>query len=811
MTFGIAEKTVGPQTPIHSRTNYEIRRIAVLGAGVMGARIAGQVANAGFPVLLLDLPSEGDRNRLAADAVQALGKTKPAALVSGSAASLIGIGNFEDDLAKLKECDWVIEAVAESMEIKRSLLGKIAPYLRQDTILTTNTSGLPVALIAQDFPGDLRRRWFGAHFFNPPRYMRLLEIISTPGTDPEAVASVSRFAEIHLGKTIVPAKDSPNFIANRLGTFVMLNALRVMQQMGLNVEETDALTGSPLGWPKTGIFRLSDMVGIDVLASVARNFAANIRDERPDVQLPHAIEELLNRKWLGDKTGQGFYKKQDSGDGRLALDLATLEYHPVQKPKFPELEAAKNIESLPERIRALLANDPEKGKAAAFYWKLLPELWIYAANRIGEVSDKVADIDRAMRAGFNWALGPFEMWDAAGVEKTVARMRERGQGVPRAVERLLASGGTSWYRNGGAEYFRLDSESYVPVEREPGVVTLSGAKRAHGVVSGNPGASLIDLGDGIACIEFHSKMNTLGQDIVAFINSVLVPGSDAAKAFQGFVIANDAANFSVGANLMLLLLAAQDEEWDEIDRYICDFQAMTQAVKFCSRPVVAAPFGMCLGGGAEVSMHARLRQPHIELYMGLVETGVGLLPAGGGCKEMMIRSIEAAGEVRRDPRGESVEVHDSLRAGFETIAMAKVSTSAVEARAMRFLIDSDAITMNRGRLLGDAKVQALRLAETGYTPPQPRRDIPAPGETVMATLKLGIHMMREAEFISDHDAAIGRRVANVLCGGAVTAGTPLSEQYLLDLEREAFLSLCGERKTQERIAFTLKTGKPLRN
>ena len=799
--------------------SYPIRRVAVLGAGAMGSRIAAHIANAGFPVLLLDLPSEGDRNRVAAQALESLKKAKPAALVAPSAISLISLGNFADDLAKLKSCDWVIEAVAEKLEIKRSLLGKAAVHLRPDAILTTNTSGLPVSVIAQDFPADLRRRWFGTHFFNPPRYMQLLEIISTPQTDPQAIASVSRFADIHLGKTIVPAKDSPNFIANRIGTFVMLNTVRVMQQMGLSIEEVDALTGTPLGWPKTGTFRLSDMVGIDVLASVARNFAASVKDERSDVEIPQLIGELVQRNWLGDKTGQGFYKKKSGeggGDDRLVLDLATLEYRPVQKPKFAELEMAKNIESLPERIRTLLGGNPEKDKAAAFYWTILPELWAYAANRIGEVSDSIADIDRAMRAGFNWELGPFEMWDAAGFVETAAqmraKMRARGHAVPQAVEQLLAAG-TSWYRNDGTEYFKPDSQSgaYVPVAETQGVATLSSAKCANGVVLKNPGASLIDIGDGIACIEFHSKMNSLGQDIVTFIRDALSPQSEAVKAFRGFVITNDAQNFSVGANLMQLLLAAQDEEWDEINLYIRAFQDMTQSIKFCPRPVVAAPFGMCLGGGTEVSMHAALRQPHIELYMGLVETGVGLIPAGGGCKEMTMRAVDAAGEVHADPRGESVEVHDSLRSAFETIAMAKVSTSAAEARSLRFLSDADAITMNRGRLLNDAKLQALRLVETGYTPPQPRHDIPAPGETVLATLKLGVHMMREAEYISEHDATIGRHLANILCGGAVTPGALLSEQYLLDLEREAFLSLCAERKTQERIAFTLKTGKPLRN
>jgi 3-hydroxyacyl-CoA dehydrogenase len=800
-----------------AKATYSIRRVAILGAGTMGARLAAHIANAGFPVLLLDLVSEGDRNRLAAQALEGLKKAKPAALAAPEFASHIAIGNFDDDLAKLKDCDWVIEAVAEKIEIKRGLLPKVLPHLRKDAILTTNTSGLLVHAIAQDFPPDLRERWFGTHFFNPPRYMQLLEIIPTRETDPEAVASVVRFGELHLGKTVVVAKDSPNFIANRIGTFAMLNTVRIMERMGLSVEEVDALTGSPIGWPKTGTFRLADMVGIDVLANVAKNFIAATKDERSDVQLPAVVDEMVKRMWLGDKAGQGFYKKPAGGAGgedRLVLDLQTLEYRTVQKPRFAQLEMAKNIESLPERIRTLLGGNPEKEKTAAFYWQILPDLWAYAANRIGEVSDSVADIDRAMRAGFNWELGPFEMWDAAGVAETAAAMRARGQALPRAVEQLLAAGHSSWYRNGGTEYFDTRSDlktaQFLPVD-PPGYVTLAARKRANGVFRKNPGASLIDVGDGIACIEFHSKMNTLGQDIVVFLREALSPENAAVKNFRGFVINNDGANFSVGANLMQLLLAAQDEEWDEIDSYIRAFQEMTQAIKFCPRPVVAAPFGMCLGGGTEVSMHSASRQAHLELYMGLVETGVGLVPAGGGCKEMTIRAVEAARQVRVDPRGESVEVHDSVRSSFETIAMAKVSTSAFEARDLRLLRDSDGITMNRARLLEDAKAHAIGLAEPGYTPPLPRTDIPAPGETVLASLRLGVHMMREAEYISDHDVKVARHVANILCGGAVTPATPVSEQYLLDLEREAFLSLCGERKTQERIAFTLKAGKPLRN
>jgi 3-hydroxyacyl-CoA dehydrogenase len=793
-----------------------MRRVAVLGAGTMGARIAAHVANAGLQVLLLDIVLQGspDRDRLAVQALEALKKSRPAAFTDPALASLITTGNFEDDLVKLKDCDWVIEAVAENMEIKCGLLEKIANFVRPDAIVTTNTSGLPVGSIAHHMPEEFRRRWMGTHFFNPPRYMRLMELIATPETDPDAIAAVTAFAEVHLGKSVVPAHDTPNFIANRIGTFAMLNTFRMMQKMGLSVEEVDALTGSPIGWPKTGTFRLADMVGIDVLASVARNFEKNASDERGDVKLPALIEQMLERKWLGDKTGQGFYKKARGEDGkevRLVLDPATLEYKATERPKIAELEMAKNNDAVAERIRALLAGNPDRDKAARFYWQVLPELWTYAANRIGEVADNIADMDRAMRTGFNWELGPFEMWDAAGVAGTVEKMRARGQAVPPAAEKLLASGGTSWYRSGGREAFDPSSSTYLPVPAPAGFRTLAGIKQSRGVVAKTVGASLVDLGDGVACIEFHSKMNAIGEDIVRFVQGTLRPGSDAVRSFEAFVITSDAVNFSVGANLMQVLLAIQDEEWDEVDRQIREFQRMTQSIKFCECPVVAAPFGLCLGGGAEVTLHAAARQPHIELYMGLVETGVGLLPAAGGCKEMTLRALEAAAAVRTDLRGESVEVNETIKSVFETIAMAKVSTSAVEARKQRFLRDSDGITMNRERVLTDARSEARMLADAGYTPPVVRTDIPAPGESVLATLRLGVHMMREAEYISDHDGKIARHVANVLCGGAVTPGTLVGEQYLLDLEREGFLSLCGERKTAERIAFTLKTGKPLRN
>ncbi len=810
-------------------TTYPIRRIAVLGAGTMGARIAAHVANAGFPVLLLDMVPDGATGRsvLAEGAVESLKKMKPAAFVDAALATRIQTGNFEDDLAKLKDVDWVIEVVAERMEIKRALLAKVAPHLRADAIVTSNTSGLPVAKIAQEMPAEFRRRWFGTHFFNPPRYMRLVELIKTPDADPEAIASVAQFVEVHLGKAIVPAHDTPNFIANRIGTFAMLNTFRVMEAMGLSVEEVDVLTGAAVGWPKTGTFRLSDMVGIDVLASVAKNFAANITDERADVTLPPVLDAMLERKWLGDKTGQGFYKKSKGPDGsevREVLNLKTLTYEPTTRPKFAELEMAKNNDSTAARIRMLLGGDRNKDKAAKFYWTVLPELWVYAANRIGEVADSLVEIDRAMKTGFNWELGPFEMWDAANVPSTAEAMRANGIAVPASLEALLAAGGTSWYHEGGREYFDPARKTFVAVEATPGLSTLAeikaragraassaGAKGSGRIFAKNAGASLIDIGDGIGCIEFHSKMNSLGDDIVRFITQTLKPDSDAVKNFEGFIITSDAVNFSVGANLMQLLLAVQDEEWDEIDLSVRGFQGMTSAIKFCTRPVVSAPFGLCLGGATEISMHAAARQPHMELYMGLVETGVGLLPAGGGCKEMTLAAVEAAGMVRDDLRGESVEVHETIKRAFETIALAKVSTSAVEAKALRLLRRSDAITMNRERLITDAKAEALRLAVAGYTAPLPRTDIPAPGETVLATLKLGVHLMREGNYISDHDVKIARAVANVLCGGTVNAGTLVSEQYLLDLEREGFLSLCGEKKTAERIAFTLKSGKPLRN
>ena len=805
-----------------------IRRCAVLGAGTMGSRIAAHFANAGVPVVLLDIiPKDAEpasRSRIAQQALQALLKSKPAAFYDKSSASLITAGNFEDDLAQLKSCDWIIEAVTEDLAIKQALFEKIAPYLRPDAIVTTNTSGLPVASIAAKMPVDFRSRWFGTHFFNPPRYMRLLEIIRTPEANPQAITAIADFADRRLGKAIVYAHDTPNFIANRIGVFAMLTAVNLMQQLDLTIEDVDALTGSSIGWPRTGTFRLADMVGIDVLGHVARNFSSTKAEDAVATKLPPFIESMLERKWLGDKTGQGFYRKipdaPDPKNNRLALDWKTLDYRPSQRPKFPSLEMAKNAEALPERLRLLIGNGPGKDKASQFQWTLLTRIWNYAADCLPEIADDISSIDRAMRTGFNWELGPFEMWDAVGVPQSVERLRARNEHLSSQAEALLASGKTSWYSESaqGRAEFNSTKRSYQPVHQPEGIANVAAFRRANGVIRKNAGASLVDIGEGVACIELHSKKNAIGDDIVSLITQALHTDSEHVRNFRGFVISGDASDFSVGANLMQLLLAMQEGDWDEVDLAVRAFQRMTASIKFCPRPVVAAPFNLCLGGGVEISLHAAARQPSAELYMGLVEAGVGLVPGGGGTKEMALHAFDAAAvesgvSPTESPRqfAFSGELQDALRQRFETIGMAKVSTSAAEARGLDLLKSSDKITLNRERLLLDARETAIYLAENGYAAPTPRTQIPVPGDQVAATLKLGVHLMRQAEYISDHDAKIGHHIIRILCGGSVTPGTFVTEQHLLDLEREAFVSLCGERKTQERIAFTLKTGKPLRN
>jgi 3-hydroxyacyl-CoA dehydrogenase len=808
-----------------------IHKVAILGAGTMGARIAAHFANAGVPSHLLDIvPPDADgaaRNKISAAGLDAARKSKPAAFMEPSLARFVTVGNFDDDLKKLADVDWIIEAVVENLDLKRALLKKVEAIRKPGTIITTNTSGLPVGKIAEGFSDDFRRSWFGTHFFNPPRYMRLLELIPTPEADPALIDAVSHFCDVHLGKGVVIAKDTPNFIGNRIGTFSVLNVMRLMQEMDLTIEEVDALTGQAVGWPRSATFRTIDLVGLDILGHVVSNMTANVHDERSDLRLPDFFSKMLERKWLGDKTKGGLYKKMKGGEGqedeRLALDWKTLEYHPRQKPKFPALDMAKNIDDTGTRLRTLLGidgNAPQKGdKAGAFLWAALSDLWTYSANRVPEISDSIVEIDRAMRLGFNWELGPFELWDAAGVEATVARMKKENKPVAANVDKLLAAGQKSWYADdsktaSGRKYFQLASGNWQPVEVPAGVWSTTVAKKSNGVVKKNSGASLIDLGDGVGCLEFHSKMNSLGADIVGLVSQTLKPGGPG-DAFDAFVITNDATNFSVGANLMLLLMSVQEDEWDDVDLAIRQFQGMTQAIKFSPKPVVAAPFGLCLGGGTEISLHAAARQPHAELYAGLVEVGVGLLPGGGGCKEMLLRAVDSAAGSRGKISGEalagSVEMMEAMKKAFETIATAKVATSAHEARGLGFVSDADRITMNRERVLSDAKARALELARAGYEPPVPRTEIPAPGESLLAALKMGIYLMRQGEFITEYEVKLGGKIAEVLCGGNVTPGTPVSEQYILDLEREAFKSLCGEKKTQERIQFTLKTGKTLRN
>jgi 3-hydroxyacyl-CoA dehydrogenase len=787
----------------------------------MGSRIAAHLANAGVPTLLLDIVPEGagSRNRLAESALANLAKAKPASFYDASLATMITPGNFEDDLPRLKQCDWVIEAVAENLEIKRTLLDKVVPHLAPQSVLTTNTSGLPIAKIAEGLNSH-RDRFFGSHFFNPPRYMQLLEIIPTEESDPALVAAFATFADRALGKQVVFANDTPNFIANRIGVAVMFTAASLMLEQELTIEEVDALTGPALGFPRTGTFRLADMVGIDVLAHVASNFPEGVT---PGGFAP-ILQDIVKRGWLGDKAGQGFYKKTRGSDGkdqRSVLDLKTFEYRPLEKANLPALEMAKNAATVQERLKLLLANDPKKDKAARFLWPFLSSLWNFAADRIGEAANDAPSIDQAMRAGFNWELGPFELWDAAGVRDTVARMRDIGITVSPALARLLdsapAPAPVSWYSPDGPQCYNPTTSAWETIPQHPGHAHVADFRRSNGIVKSNPGASLVDIGEGIGCIELHSLKNAIGGDVVAMISSVLNQASEAVKNFRGFVISGDRDRFSVGANLMELLLVAQEGDWEEVEGAIRAFQQMCSAVKFCPRPVVVAPFNLTLGGGAEVCLHAVQRQPYAETYIGLVETGIGLIPGGGGTKEMLLRAIDSAAALAppdpKDPPSrfaQSAEMNSALKRTLETIAMAKVSTSAAEGRALGLFSDSDRITINRERLLLDARAQAIALAEAGYVAPQ-MRTVPAPGTASLGVLNTGIFLMGEAGYASEHDMKVARWLAYILCGGKVTAGSLVSEQYLLDLEREAFLSLCGERKTQERIAYTLKTGKPLRN
>jgi len=813
-----------------SPAKLSIRTVAVLGAGTMGARIAAHLANAGMHCWLLDMvPSELTpdekargltltdprvRNRIVRAGFEAAQKSRPAAFFTPATASRITIGNFEDNLAWCAQADWIIEAVAENLAIKRSLLQRVAAQRRPGTIVTTNTSGLPIHQIAEGFDDDFQRHWAGTHFFNPPRYMKLVELISGPATSPEVLDTLSDFCDRRLGKGVVRAKDTPNFIANRIGTFSMLTSLSLMPRLGMSIEEVDACTGPAIGWPKSATFRTADIVGLDVLANVVRNIYENApQDESRELyRVPPLVEEMIKRGWLGEKSGRGFYQRvKKGGDSEiLTLDPGTMEYRPRQKARFASLEMARTIDDLRARLQAILgpviAGQPGD-KAQQFLWALISETSLYAARRIPEIADSIVDIDRAMRWGFGWELGPFEICDALGVEVLVRRWTADGRDLPPLFTWLLSSGRKSLYESSAGELsaFAPAAGRHTKVIEPPGVIILKSLKERSTEVARNSGASLIDLGDGVLCCEFHAKMNAIGDDITAMMQTGLKRLN---TDFNALVVANQATNFSVGANLMLLLVAAQEQEWDDIHDAVRRFQSANMALKHAAKPVVVAPQGMALGGGCEVCLHGARIQAAAETYMGLVETGVGLIPAGGGSKEMIIRANEhAAG-------GESLDLFHAFKPVFETLAMAKVSTSAEDARNLGFLRPADFISMNGDRLVADAKAAALALVEEDYRPALASPTEPSIrvlGEELIAGAKLAIHMMLRGEYISEYDAHVARKLANVLAGGPLSESQLVSEQYLLDLERETFVSLCGERKTQERIAHTLKTGKPLRN
>ena len=815
--------------------NRRIEKAVVLGAGTMGSRIAAHFANAGLPCILLDivppnLPANApaaDRNKIVRAGLDAAKKSKPAAFFTAALAERIAVGNFDDDLARCAEADWIIEVVAENLEIKRKLLARVAQFRKPGAIVTTNTSGLPVHLIAEGMPEEFQQHWAGTHFFNPPRYLKLVEVIPGPKTSKEVVDLLSEFCDRRLGKGVVVAKDTPNFIANRIGTFSMLNALRLMGTLGMTVEEVDACTGPAVGWPKSATFRTADIVGLDVLVHVVKNIYETAPDDesRENYKVPALVEEMAKRGWLGDKTGQGFYKKV-KGDGEkeiLTLDVNTLEYRPRQKARFASLEMGKAIEGTRERLRALVGPllEGQKGdKAQQFLWGSLSEMCLYAARRVPEISDSVVDVDRALRWGFAWELGPFEIIDAIGVKAFAGQVQKEGRTLPAVIEKVLSSGRKGFYESekGTTTVFDIGSGTSKKVEEPKGVIILKSFKDAGREVERNSGASLIDLGDGVVCCEFHAKMNAIGADLIAMLHKGL---KRLETDFDAMVIANQAVNFSVGANLMLVLVGAQEQEWDELHMAVKQFQNINLAIKYAPKPVVAAPQGMALGGGCEVSLHAAKIQAAAEAYIGLVEAGVGLIPGGGGTKEMMIRANEhasgASSNASSSPESD-LDLFHALKPVFEAIAMAKVGTSAEECRDLGYLRREDGVSMNRDRLVADAKEAALALVRGGFKPlaatwqeGAQTTQIKVLGEQFLAGAKLAIHMMLRGGYASEYDAHVGRKLANILAGGALTSPQLVSEQYVLDLEREAFVSLCGEKKTQERIAHTLKTGKPLRN
>lgn len=764
----------------------------------MGSRIAAHFANARIPSLLLDIVQLGakPRDQAARSGVDAAVKGKPGAFFTSDAARFITTGNFDDDLSRIRDCDWIIEAVTEDLGVKRALYDRVVEQRAPGAIVSTNTSGIPLQQIADGYPPEFREHFLGVHFFNPPRFLHLVEMIPGAATRPEIPAFLSKFCDLHLGKGVVYCKDTPNFIANRVGAFFGATIQRLTVEQDLTIEEVDMLTGPLIGLPKSASFRLLDIVGLDVWAHVTKNLYDGVPHDpfRERLTMPPFLSEMVRRGWIGDKRGQGCYQRVGKDRAIHAIDWKTLEYHPAEKPRFASLETLRKLEPLSERLKALVALTDKAGR---FLWQILSDYVLYAAHMTPEISDRVVEIDRAMRWGYGHTFGPFELWDALGFETTARRIEAEGRALPDNIHRMLRAGAGSFYRAADAnrqprmEYFDLANSTYSEVEVRQGITVLTDLKRARGVVDSNAGASLIDLGDGVLCCEFHSKMNSVGGDVSKMLRAGL---SQLETNFEAMVIANQGVTFSAGADLMLILLTSQDEEWDELNLFVRDFQQLNMSLKYAPKPVVGAPFGMALGGGCEIPLHCARLQASAELYMGLVEVGVGLIPAGGGCKEMVLRFRDAK----------------DVKKIFEQIGFAKVSGSAAEARDFGYLRDSDRISMNPERLVDDAKHLALSLVP-GYAPGVPRTDITVTGEAGYALMKMGVWMARQGGYISEYDAAIGEKLAYILSGGKLSGTPQVSEQYLLDLEREMFLSLCGRKETQQRIQHMLKTGKPLRN
>ncbi|AEI44581.1 3-hydroxyacyl-CoA dehydrogenase/enoyl-CoA hydratase family protein [Paenibacillus mucilaginosus] len=795
-----------------------IRKAVVIGSGVMGSGIAAHLANVGIACHLLDVVPEqltpeeegkgltpqhpAVRSRLAAGAVARLAKTKPAPLYDESFAARITPGNLEDHLHVVGEADWVIEVVVENLQVKKELLRRVEEHWKPGTVVSSNTSGISINAMSADCGAEFKRHFLGTHFFNPPRYMQLLELIPGEHTDPQLLQDMKGFCSRVLGKGVVTAKDTPNFIANRIGTYGLLVTLQAMTEKGFTVEEIDAVTGPAMGRPKSATFRTLDLVGLDTFVHVANNVYENVTDEaeKQVFAVPGVLRTMVEKGWLGEKSGQGFYLKRKGEDGRseiLSLDLGTMDYRPQKKTGSGSLEAAKLAKGAREKVKALIGAGDKYSDLA---WDILKLVLVYSAERLGEIADTVQEIDEAMRWGFNWELGPFETWDALGLVRSVNRMEAEGLTVPAWVKEWIEAGNRSFYRQEEGRTFYVHQGAYTALDQPKEVISLRALKERNKVVRSNSGASLIDIGDGIACLEFHSPNNAIGADILTMMGQSL---EEVRRGFDGLVIANQGRNFCVGANLMILLMEAQDEEWEEIDGIIRLFQNTMYKVKRFEKPVVAAPHRMTLGGGVEACMPADRIVAAAETYYGLVEVGVGVIPAGGGCKELALRIA------RNNPHPDS-DLQPYLNQVFETVGMAKVSTSGHDAKKLGLMTPGDRIVANQDHLIYEAKQSALQLVASGYEPVREEKFRVA-GAEGKAVLTLGALGLRQGGYISDHDLHIAKKLAHVLAGGDVPAGTLVTEQYMLDLEREAFLSLCGEPKTQARMSHMLSKGKALRN